>query len=89
MCDLNPIEMIWNTWKQSVIHSNYGKQQDFIDLMIKKFDEIDNSGVWDRSVRHCVREVESKYCNLFNIFQIPNESEHNYFFNCNFNLDDN
>jgi transposase len=84
MCDLNPIEMIWNTWKQDVSHHNFNSNlKEFKKLLLKCFDSI-SSSVWGNTVRKMIRDVESKYCTQFNIFNTPNNCEHNYFFNCNY-----
>jgi transposase len=77
-CDFNAIEKIWNTWKQIVGHKNFNfkKLEEFKQYLSDSLKEITPS-TWGATVRQVVREIESTYYQKFNIFHIPNESEHN------------
>ncbi len=84
-CHLNPIEMIWNTWKQIVGHKNFKNNlEEYRNLLSNSFNEITSSTV-ENTIRKVVRDVESKYFQQFNISSLPNDCKHNYFFNCSHN----
>jgi transposase len=80
-CELNPVELIWNTWKQFINHNNFNNNHsEFKKLLSEAFKQITPT-VWADSVRHVIREFESQYWIKYNITEIPVISDHNYFFN--------
>jgi transposase len=54
VCDLNPIENIWNTWKKLVQRLNYNNNlEQFKNLLYDCFEQI-NSTIWGNTVRNVV-----------------------------------
>ena len=78
-CDANPIEYIWNDWKNKVKSSNFLKlsNEDFIKLCHAKFNEIDEQ-VWATKYRHVVLNWESEYWKKFDVSKVGYVNDHSY-----------
>ena len=78
MCDLNPIEKIWNSYKFDIKLNNFNTSEEkFVGLLFDKFQKITASQC-AATVRHVVKEVEAEYWKRFNISEIGLINDHNY-----------
>ena len=67
--ELNPIELIWSNMKKFVADSNHdGKMETIRQLMVQKYNEIDNDpSVWEKACAHADKYAE-KYSEYDDIF---------------------
>ena len=85
VCDLNPIENIWNTWKQLVYRLNFNNYLEQFRLLLSNCFKKINSTIWGNTVRNVVKVFESDYLVKFNILMSENNCEHNFFLNLSHN----
>ena len=80
-CDLNPIEMIWGTWKGIIDKNSFKhKPSEYKDFLSNCFNKI-SSSVIARTIRKTTRTVEAPYLKKFNLVHMPVIDHHNYFLN--------